>query len=165
MSKKVKPIPEEYHTLTVYLIVRNAADAIEFYKRAFGAEECMRIPGPDGKTIGHAELKIGDSMVMLADEVAAAMESPIFARSPQTLGGNTFCFCMYVENVDAAFQRAVEAGATVTRPLENKFYGDRVGMVVDPYGHQWALMSHIEDVSPEEMEKRAAAEHAKMASK
>jgi PhnB protein len=158
MNKNVTPIPKGYHTLTVYLIVRDAAAAIDFYKRAFGATECLRMPGPDGK-IGHAELKIGDSIVMLADEGAGAM-----AKSPQSLGGNTFCLCMYVEDVDAAFQRAVKAGATVTRPLEDKFYGDRVGMVIDPYGHQWALMTHVEDVSPEEMGKRAA-EHATMASK
>jgi PhnB protein len=159
MAKSVKPIPDGYHTLTVYLMVRGAADAIEFYKRAFGAVECMRMPGPDGKTIGHAELKIGDSMLMLADEQAGA-----FGKSPESLGGTPFCFVMYVENADAAFERAVKAGAKVLRPLENKFYGDRTGMVVDPYGHQWALMTHIEDVPPEEMEKRAAAEHAKMAS-
>src|ERR1017187_7880393 len=112
MNKNVTPIPEGYHTLTVYLIVRDAAAAIDFYKRAFGATENLRMPGPDGK-IGHAELKIGDSMVMLADEAPAAM-----AKSPQSLGGNTFCFCMYVEDADAAFERAVRAGATVTRPLE-----------------------------------------------
>jgi PhnB protein len=157
MSKPVQPIPDGYHTLTVYLIVRNAAEAIEFYKHAFAAEERLRMPNPDGKTIGHAELKIGDSMLMLADEQPGA-----FGKSPQTLGGTPFCFVMYVENVDAAFQRAVDAGATVIRPLEDKFYGDRTGIVIDPYGHQWALMSHVEDVSPEELAKRAAAEHAKM---
>jgi PhnB protein len=160
MSKSVKPIPHGYHTLTAYLIVRNAAEAIDFYKRAFGAVECFRMNGSDGKTIGHAELKIGDSMLMMADEQPGAM-----SRSPQTLNGTTFCLCMYVDNVDAAFQRAVETGATVLRPLATMFYGDRVGMVTDPYGHHWALMMHVEDVPPEEMEKRAAAEHAKMAKK
>ena len=160
MSKTVKPIPDGYHTLTVYLIVRDAAKAIDFYKSAFGAEERFRMPGADGKCIGHAEMKIGDSMLMLADEQPGA-----FGRSPQALGGTPFCFVVYVENVDAAFQRAVAAGATILRPLENKFYGDRVGMVVDPYGHQWCLMSHVEDVPPEELEKRAAAEHAKMTAK
>ena len=156
MATSVKPIPDGYHTLTAYLIVRGAADAIDFYKRAFGAEERFRMPGPDGKTIGHAELKIDDSMLMLADEQAGA-----FGRSPQSLGGTPFCFAMYVENADAAFERAVKAGATVLRPLETKFYGDRIGMVADPYGHQWALMTHVEDVPPEEMGKRAAAEHTK----
>lgn len=152
----MKAIPDGYQTLTVYIMVRNAVEAIDFYKRAFGAEERLRMPNPDGK-IGHAELKIGDSMLMLADEQAGA-----FGKSPQTLGGTPFCFVMYVENVDAVFERAVNAGATVVRPLENKFYGDRSGIVVDPYGHQWALMQHIEDVPPEEMQRRAVAEAAKM---
>ena len=160
MTKSVKPIPDGYHTLTAYIIVRNASDAIEFYKRAFGAEERLRMCGPDGKTIGHAELKIGDSMLMMADEAVAPT-----SKSPQTLNGTTFCFCMYVDNVDAAFQRAVDAGAKVLRPLADMFYGDRVGMLIDPYGHQWGLMMHVEDVPPEELGKRAAAEHAKMASK
>jgi PhnB protein len=157
MANTVRPIPEGYHTLTTYLIVRDAARAIAFYKEAFGAEERLRMHGPDGKTIGHAELKFGDSMLMLADEAASAT-----AKSPQSLGGTPFCFAMYVENVDTAFQRVVAAGATVLQPLADKFYGDRAGLVVDPYGHQWALMSHIEDVPPEELQKRAAAEHAKM---
>jgi PhnB protein len=149
----VQPIPPGYDHLTVYIIVRGAARAIDFYQKAFGAVECLRMPGPDGKTIAHAELKIGESMLMLADEADAAM-----ARSPQALGGTPFCFVMYVADVDAAFQRAVEAGATVLRPLENKFYGDRSAIIVDPFGHQWALMSHIEDVPPDELAKRAAAE-------
>ena len=145
--------------ITATLSVRDWARAVEFYKAAFGAEERLRMPNPDGKTIGHAELKIGDSMLMLADEQPGA-----FGKSPQTLNGTPFCFVLYVENVDAAFQRAVDAGATVVRPLENKFYGDRSGLVVDPFGHQWALMSHVEDVPPDELAKRAAAEHEKMTS-
>ncbi len=157
MTKRPCAIPEGYHTLTVYLIVQNAGDAIDFYKNAFGAEERLRMPNPDGKTIGHAELKIGDSMLMLADEQPGA-----FGKAPPSLGGTPFCFVMYVENVDAAFQRVVDAGATVLQPLANKFYGDRAGLVVDPFGHQWALMSHVEDVPPEELSKRAAAEQAKM---
>ena len=156
MSKSVQPIPPGYHTLTVYILVRNAAEAMDFYKRAFGAEERFRMPNPDGK-IGHAELKIGDSMLMLADEQDGA-----FGKSPQTLGGTPFCFVMYLENVDAAFQRAVAAGATVIRPLENKFYGDRTGIVADLYGHQWCLMTHVEDVPPDELQRRAQAEQAKM---
>jgi PhnB protein len=157
MKTAVNPIPKGYEGLTVYLIVRGAAEAIEFYKKAFGAVERFRMPAPDGKTIGHAELQIGPSMLMLADEGPGAM-----SKSPQTLGGTTFCSVMYVENCDAVFASAVKAGATVMRPLENKFYGDRIGMVVDPFGHTWALMTHIEDVPPDEMQKRADAEHLKM---
>ena len=159
MTKAVKPIPEGFHTLTPYLIIKGAAQAIDFYKRAFGAEELFRMAGPDGKTVGHAEIKIGDSIVMLADDV------PEMFRSPQSLNGTPVSFLIYVEDVDAAFNRAVEAGATVARPLENRFYGDRTGMLADPFGHQWSLATHIEDVAPEELEKRAAAEHAKMAKK
>jgi len=154
---KPRAIPEGYHTLTVYLIVRDCAKAIDFYKAAFGAVERFRMPNPDGKTIGHAELKIGDSMLMLADEQPGA-----FGKSPQTLGGTPCCFVMYFEDVDVAFQRAVNAGATVIQPLQNKFYGDRAGLLADPFGHQWALMMHVEDVPPDELQRRAAAEHAKM---
>ena len=156
MTTPVKPIPPGYDRLSTYIIVRRAAEAIDFYKRAFGAIEHFRMPGPDGK-IGHAELQIGASMLMLADEVGPAM-----GRAPESLGGTPFCFVHYVDDVDAAFRRAVDAGATVLQPLTNKFYGDRSGMIVDPFGHQWALMMHIEDVPPEEMAKRAAAEHEKM---
>ncbi len=152
----VKAIPPGYERLTVYILVRGAAAAIDFYQKAFGAVECLRMPGPDGKTIAHAELKIGESMLMLADEVLAPV-----GKSPQTLGGTPFCFVMYVADVDAVFGRAVEAGATVLQPLMNKFYGDRSGVIADPFGHQWALMSHIEDVPPDELAKRAAAEQAK----
>jgi PhnB protein len=158
MQPRVHPIPPGYERMTVYIIVRGAVEAIEFYKKAFGAVEILRMPGPDGKTIGHAELKIGESMLMLADEAAAGG----MGRSPQTLGGTPFCFVQYVPDVDAAFQRAVAAGATVLQPLANKFYGDRAGMFTDPYGYQWCLMTHIEDVPPEELAKRAEAEHKKM---
>lgn len=147
----VQPIPPGYDRLTAYIIVRGAAQAIDFYKNAFGAVETMRLPGPDGK-IGHAELKIGESMLMLADECDAAM-----SRSPQTLGGTPFCFTMYVEDCDRVFQRAVAAGATVLQPLQNKFYGDRAGIVADPFGYHWALMTHIEDVPADELARRAAA--------
>jgi PhnB protein len=157
MAATVKPIPDGYHSLTPYLYVKGAADAIEFYKSAFGAEELFRMPNPDG-TVGHAEIKIGDSILMLADE------SPQNgALSPQSLKGTSFSFVLYVEDADATFKRAIDSGATEKRPLRNEFYGDRTGMVADPFGHEWSISTHIEDVSPEEMDKRAAAEMAKMA--
>lgn len=157
MTDAVKPIPEGYHSLTPYLIIRGAAEAIEFYKTAFGAQELFRMPMPDGK-IGHAEIKIGDSIIMLAEEMPE-----MGFRSPQALNGCPVSFVIYVEDVDTEFQRALDAGAKVVRPLENKFYGDRMGSVGDPFGYEWMLGTHIEDVAPEEMSKRAEAEHAKMA--
>jgi PhnB protein len=153
MAGKVKPIPEGYHTFTPYLIVKGAADAIEFYKKAFGATELFRIPGPDGR-IGHAEIKIGDSMIMLADE-----HPEIGALSPQTIGGCPVHLMLYVDDVDATFNQAVAAGGKVKDPLTNKFYGDRMGAVTDPFGFLWYMATHIEDVSPEEMNKRAAEQH------
>src|SRR6516225_8183000 len=129
MTNKVKPIPEGYHTATPYLIVKDAAQAIEFYKKAFGATELMRMPGPGGK-IGHAEIKIGDSPIMIL---------------------------LYVEDVDVVFSEALAAGAKVQRPVADQFYGDRTGGVTDPFGHVWYIATHKEDVSPEEMKKRAAA--------
>lgn len=150
MTASVKPIPDGYHSITPYLYVRGAADAIEFYKRALGAEELVRMPGPDG-SIMHAELKIGDSVVMMADENEA-----MGIRSPQALNGSPSLLLLYVEDVDSAFQRAVDAGATVTRPLANEFYGDRAATITDPFGHGWTLATHVEDVAPEEMEKRMA---------
>jgi PhnB protein len=147
----VKAIPDGYHSVTPYLIVSGAAQALDFYKRAFGAEERMRMPGPDGK-IMHAEIQIGDSIVMLADEFPE-----MGATSPQSLGGTPMGLCIYLENVDARFQQAVAAGAKIERPLQDQFYGDRSGTVIDPFGHKWTLASHIEDVEPEEMERRMAA--------
>jgi PhnB protein len=157
MTDAVKPIPEGYHVVTPYLIIKGAAEAIEFYKTAFGAQELCRMPGPDGK-VGHAEIKIGDSILMLSDE----MEEMGF-RSAQSLGGCPVGFVIYVEDVDTEFQRALDAGAALSRPLENKFYGDRMGSVRDPFGYEWSLGTHIEDVTPEEMSKRMEAEYAKMA--
>ncbi len=151
MSGKVKAIPEGYHAVTPYLIVNDGARAIEFYKKAFGATELFRMAGPDGK-IGHAEIKIGDSPVMLADEVPAMGH-----RSPHSLGGSPVSIYLYVENVDGIFNQAVAAGAKVERPLEDQFYGDRTGGVTDPFGHAWYIATHKEDVSPEELKKRAAA--------
>jgi PhnB protein len=159
MNSKVSPIPDGLHSLTAYLTVKGAADAIDFYKRAFGAKEQFRMPAPDGKTIGHASIVIGDSVVMLADE------HPGFNKSPQTLGGAGVSMVFYVEDVDAAFKRAVDAGATVKMPVENKFYGDRMGSVTDPFGHMWTIGTHIEDVSPQEMRKRMQEFCSKMGDK
>jgi PhnB protein len=155
-SNSLQPIPAGFHTLTVYLALPDAAKAIEFYKQALGATERYRLPGPDGKGIAHAEIQIGDTIVMLADE------SPMgLAKSPKTLGANTAGLCMYVNDVDAAFAQALKAGATTTRPVEDQFYGERTGTVTDPWGYHWSLMTHIEDVSPEEMAKRMEALFAK----
>ena len=156
MSKATKPIPDGYEGLMAYIMVRDASRAIEFYRQAFGAIERFRMPGKGGKGVGHAELQVGPSVLMLADECPEAT-----GKSPQTLGNTTFSFVLYVPDVDATFQRAVAAGAKVLRPIENKFYGDRTGMVTDPFGHQWALMTHIEDLTPEEIQKRGAAEASK----
>jgi PhnB protein len=151
MTSKPKPVPDGYHTATPYLIVNGAAQAIEFYKKAFGATELMRMAQPGGK-IGHAEIKIGDSPIMLADE------SPeVGARSPQSIGGSPVSIMLYVEDVDRIFSQAVAAGAKVKRPVADQFYGDRTGGIEDPFGHLWYIATHKEDVSPEEMRKRAAA--------
>jgi PhnB protein len=151
MTAKVKPIPDGYHTVTPYLIVRGAAAAIEFYKKAFAATELFRMDGPGGK-IGHAEMRIGDSPIMLADE-----HPEMGAKSPQSFGGSPISIMLYVEDVDAVVGRAVAAGAKVTRPIEDKFYGDRSGGLEDPFGHSWHISTHKEDVSKEEMDRRAAA--------
>lgn len=148
MATNVKPIPDGFHSITPYLAVKNAAEAIEFYKRAFGARERHRMPMPDGK-IGHAELTIGNSIIMMADEFPEMGH-----HSPQTLNGSPVGFAFYVEDVDQAFQRAVDAGATVKEAVADKFWGDRAGTVEDPFGHKWTLLTHVEDVSPEEMKKR-----------
>lgn len=151
----VTPIPAGYHTVTPYLIVDGAAEAIEFYKRAFGAIELFRMPGPGGRLM-HAEIKIGDSPIMLADEVPQ-----MGYRSPKALGGTSVSVLLYVPDVDAMFAQAVEAGAVVKRPLENQFYGDRSATLDDPFGHQWTIATHIEDVSSEEMNRRFEAMMAK----
>ena len=142
----VKPIPDGYHSLTPYLIVRGAAAAIDFYKQAFGATELMRLPGPDGK-VGHAEIRIGDSIIMLADECPEG-------KSPDTLGGSPVTLMLYVEDCDAMFHKAIAAGGTVARPLADQFYGDRFGGVKDPFGHVWHVATHKEDVTPEEVARR-----------
>src|ERR1700682_3136345 len=151
MTGKIKPIPEGYHTVTPYLIVNDGARAIQFYKKAFGAKELMRMAAPDGK-IGHAEIKIGDSPIMLADE-----NPKMGARSPQSLGGSPVSILLYVADVDAVFNQAVAAGGKVDRPVGEQVYGDRTGGLTDPFGHVWYISTHKEDVSPDEMKKRAAA--------
>jgi PhnB protein len=145
-----KAIPDGYHTATPYLIVKGAAQAIEFYKNAFGAKELFRMAAPDDGSVGHAEIKIGDSIIMLADE-----NPGMGYRGPRSLGGAAVSTMLYVEDVDDRFSRAVAAGAKVQRPLENQFYGDRSGTVEDPFGHVWTIATHVEDIPPEEMSKRA----------
>jgi PhnB protein len=150
MKAKVNPIPEGYHSLTPYLLVHDAARAIDFYKSVFGATERMRMPAPGGR-ISHAELLIGDSTVMLADENAE-----MGALSPKTVGGSPVMLMVYVEDVDDVFGRAVAAGGRATRAVADQFYGDRTGGFDDPFGHKWYVATHIEDVSPEELARRAA---------
>ncbi|HEV2801005.1 MAG TPA: VOC family protein [Pyrinomonadaceae bacterium] len=153
MAASTKFIPEGYHTITPYLYVKDAARAIEFYQKVFGATELFRMDAPGGK-IGHAEIKIGDSFLMLGDECPEMGE-----RSPQTIGGSGVGLMLYVEDADAVVGDAVAAGAKLLEPLEDKFYGDRMGKFEDPFGHIWAVATHKEDLSPEEMEQRMAAMH------
>jgi PhnB protein len=152
MTTPIKAVPEGYHTLTPHLIVKGASEAIAFYKKAFGAEEIRRMPGPDGKSLMHAELKIGDSRLFLVDEFPQ-----MGCLGPLGLGGTPVFIHVYVEDVDAVFNQAVAAGAEVRMPLENAFWGDRYGQLVDPFGHKWSLATHKEDLTPEEMGKRAQA--------
>ena len=154
----VKPIPEGYHTITPYLAVKDAAEAIDYYKQAFGAKERVRMDAPDGK-IGHAELEIGDSLVMLSDPFPQSSTTP-----PKELGGTTSSIFMYVEDVDAVVKRAIDAGATITMEVADQFWGDRFGSVTDPFGHVWSIATHIEDVPPDEMAERAKAAMASMTS-
>jgi PhnB protein len=151
-------IPEGYHSVSPALAIDGATEAIDFYKRAFGAKERYRMPGPDGK-IAHAELEIGDSVVMLSDPFPQST-----VKAPTELGGTTVGIFVYVEDVDAVFQQAVDAGAAVAMQLDDMFWGDRFGSVVDPYGHCWSLATHVEDVPQEEMEERAKHAMAAMAS-
>lgn len=155
MPGKARPIPEGYHTVTPYLTVRNAARAIDFYKRAFGAKELHRMDGPQGK-IGHAELKIGDSIIMLADEMPGTGN-----RSPESLGGTCGIF-LYVDDVDGVYNQAVTAGAKADQRPADQFWGDRYGKLTDPFGQSWSIATHKEDVPPEEMRKRAQEAMSKM---
>jgi PhnB protein len=158
MARTVKHVAEGFHTVTPALMVRDAERAIEFYKRAFAAEEVLRMPGPGGRGIGHAEIRIGDSMIMLSDEWPGSGIS-----APQALGGTTGSLHIYVADVDAAFKRAVDAGAKVLMPVADMFWGDRYGKVTDPFGHIWGLATHKEEVPPEELNRRAEAFYARMA--
>jgi PhnB protein len=147
MAKHVKPVPEGYHSATPYLAVSDGARAIDFYKRAFNASEIMRMNGPDGK-VSHAEIKIGDSILMLGPANGDL-------KSPESLNGSTVSIFLYLEDVDSTFKRALSAGAKEVQPLNNMFWGDRYGRLADPFGHSWSLATHVEDVSPEEMGRRA----------
>jgi len=147
---KVKPIPDGYHSVTPYLIIKGASDAIEFYKKAFGATVLFRMDH-QGK-VGHAELKIGDSPIMLADE-----STEMGYKSPTTLGGSPVSIMIYVDDVDTIFKQAIGAGGKEQKAVQDQFYGDRSGTLMDPFGHVWHVATHVEDVSPQEMEKRMAA--------
>ena len=153
----VNPIPEGYHSLQIYLAVEDASKAIDFYKEAFGAEETIRMPGPDGK-VAHAELQIGDSKLMLSDPFPQSN-----VRPPSERGGPTASVFMYVDDADAVFEQAQTAGATVSMPLEDMFWGDRFGSLTDPFGHVWSVATHIEDVPEAEMAERAATAMSEMA--
>jgi PhnB protein len=154
----VKPIPDGYHTVTTYLTLDDAAAAISYYEEAFGAKQKVRMDTPDGK-VGHAELQIGDSLVMVSDEFPQGS-----TRSPKELGGTCAGVFMYVEDVDAVVKRAVDAGATVTMEVADQFWGDRFGTITDPFGHSWSIATHVEDVAPEEIAERAKAAMAAMSS-
>ena len=156
MAAAVKAIPKGYNTITPNLVLRDAAKAIDFYRKAFGAEEVMTFPAPGGKVM-HAELRIGDSVVMLGDEMPEMGSS-----SPATYGGSPVSFYVYLDKVDAAWKRAVDAGAKVVRPLSDTFWGDRTGLLEDPFGHRWSLAQHVKDVTPEEIKKGQEAFYRQM---
>jgi PhnB protein len=158
MAPAKKPIPEGFHTVTPSLVVRGAAQAIEFYKKAFGAQELVRMPGPDGK-IMHAEIKIGDSIIFVNDEMPGSHA----VKSPQTVGACTGTINLYVTNVDDTFKQAIAAGGKESMPVADQFWGDRYGSFVDPFGHSWGVGTHKEDLSPQEMQQRMEAFMAKMA--
>jgi len=148
---KVPPIPQGYNSITPYLIIKGAAQAIEYYKKVFGATETVRMNGPDGK-VGHAELKIGDSRIMLADENPSMGQGHVSAAS---IGASPVSLYLYIPDVDQVFERAVAAGAKILKPVQDQFYGDRSGFIQDPFGHLWGVATHVEDVAPKEMAERA----------
>lgn len=154
MTTKIKPIPDGFHALTPYLTVRGASDAIEYYKKVFGATELFRLNMPDGK-VGHSEFKIGDSIFMISDE-----NPECGSASPETLKGSPVALYLYVADVDSTFSEAVKAGAKEAMPVANQFWGDRMGKIVDPFGHQWLLATHVEDVDPSEFQSRMEAHYA-----
>jgi PhnB protein len=156
MAKSTQAIPKGYHSVTPSIVVAGAAKAIDFYKKALGAEEVMRFPGPDGSVM-HAEIRIGDSTIMLGDEMPEQG-----GRSPKSYGGTPVSFFVYKENVDAAWKRAVDAGAKEIMPLDNQFWGDRTGCLEDPFGHRWWLAQHVEDLTQEELQKRGEAFFSQM---
>lgn len=147
----VKAIPEGYHTVTPYIVVHNAGEAIDFYKNAFGAEEVFRMPGPNGEGVMHAELRIGDSVVMLCDEMPQSGRW----KAPHSLKGTSVALHIYVEDVDKAFQKAIDAGASATMPVMDTFWGDRYGKLTDPFGHDWSIATHKKDLTPQEIMKGA----------
>jgi PhnB protein len=157
-KQKVAPIPAGFHSVTAYLSIRDAGKALDFYKRAFGAKELLRMAGPDGK-IGHAEIKLGDSRVMLADEFPS-----MGFLGPQSRGGTTVMLHLYVKDVDATVVKATAAGATIKRPIKDEFYGDRTGTIEDPFGHVWYVATHKEDLSPAEIRRRSVEAMKKMGS-
>jgi PhnB protein len=152
MSESTKTIPDSFHSINTYLVVRNAPKAIEFYKKAFGAEERFRMAGPDGKSIMHADLKLGDSVFMLTEE------SPeMKAQSPESIGGSPVSMYVYVKDVDSVFNQAVSEGSTVLKPVSDQFYGDRSGFLRDPFGHLWSIATHKRDLSPDELKRAGEA--------
>lgn len=158
MANTVKAKPDQFHSATPHLVVHDGAKAIEFYKRAFGAEELCRMPGPDGKGIMHAEVKIGDSIVMISEECPMGT-----TKAPRSLGGTSSSIYLYVDDVDALFARAIRAGGQEKMPLADQFWGDRAGRVLDPLGHEWMLATHKEDLTPEQMAERAKKLFASLA--
>lgn len=158
MANKVNPVPPGFHTVTPHLIVRDAAAAIDFYRRAFGAEEIFRMPGPNGQGVAHAEIRLGNSVLMLAEEWPG-----LNCKGPTSLGGTSVKLHLYVDDCDALFDRAVKAGAKASMPVADMFWGDRYGTVTDPFGHDWGLATHKEDLTPEEMDRRAKIALAEMA--
>jgi PhnB protein len=160
-QRKAKAVPDAYQTITPHIVLNDCAKAIEFYKKAFGAKEALRMPGPGGKIV-HAELQVGTSRLMMSDEMPPMPGQPGVYKSPKSAGLNTAALFLYVDDADAWFDRAVKAGCTVRSPLMDMFWGDRFGQVIDPFGHTWALATHTEDVSPEEMKRRAQDLSARM---